>query len=67
MSVDCTLEASVDGIHWQQLAEVNNDVAPVKGTWQSDGAKSDGTATVRPITHDADRLKLVVDVKESSS
>lgn len=44
---NCTLEASVDGIRWQQLAEVNNDVQPKSGVWQSDGVKYDGTVEGR--------------------
>ena len=38
MISNCTLEASVDGRDWTQLAEVVNDTRPAKGKWQSDNA-----------------------------
>ena len=36
MISNCTLEASVDGRAWTQLAEVANNARPAKGKWQSD-------------------------------
>ncbi|MCQ2392103.1 MAG: autotransporter-associated beta strand repeat-containing protein [Kiritimatiellae bacterium] len=41
MISNCTLEASVDGIHWTELAEVNNDILPTSGRWQADGSVYD--------------------------
>lgn len=40
MISNCTLEASVDGVAWTQIAEVTNDAKPVKGAWQSNWSET---------------------------